>query len=330
MKIAVDGFGGDNAPQEIVKGCIMAVKERKDLSIVITGQKDLLEQLIKQEYYGDRISVYDCADVISCEEEPVIAIRKKKNSSLVKAFELLKQGEADGVVSAGSTGAVLAGGVFILGRIDGVLRPCLVPELPTVKGGFVALADCGANVDCKPEYICQFAKMAAIYHKALHGEEARIGLLNNGVESTKGNETVKAAYGLLKDSGLNFVGNCEARDILSGDFDVVACDGFDGNVALKSAEGTANAVFTLMKEAIYSSSRAKIGALLMKPALKGLKKKLDYSEHGGAAFIGVKYPLVKCHGSSKAKSICAGILQCHAMAENKLCDNIAQAFVSND
>ena len=326
MKIAVDGFGGDNAPQEIVKGAIMAVKARKDLEVVITGKKDLLEQLLAQEYYGDRISVYDCSDVITCEEEPVIAIRKKKDSSLVKTFELLKKGEADGAVSAGSSGAVLAGGVFILGRIDGVLRPCLIPELPTVKGGFVALSDCGANVDCKPEYIYQFAQMGAIYAKAVHDVDARVGLLNNGAEAGKGNDVVKQAYYMLKNSSLNFVGNCEARDILSGDFDVVACDGFDGNIALKSAEGTANAVFTLMKESINSSFRAKLGALLMKPALKSLKKKLDYSEHGGAAVVGIKYPLVKCHGSSKAKSICAGILQCDNMAKNGLCKKIEEAF----
>lgn len=330
MRIAVDGFGGDNAPQEIVKGCIMAVKERKDLSIILTGKKDLLEQLVKQEYYGDRITVYDCADVITCEEEPVLAIRKKKDSSLVKTFELLKNGEADGAVSAGSSGAVLAGGVFILGRIDGVLRPALIPELPTVKGGTVALSDCGANVDCKPEYVCQFGVMGALYQKAVHNVDARVGLLNNGAEATKGNETVKQAYYLLKNAGVNFVGNCEARDLLSGDFDVVACDGFDGNIALKSAEGTANAVFTLMKESINSSFRAKLGALLMKPALKGLKKKLDYSEHGGAAVVGVKYPLVKCHGSSKAKSIAAGILQCDDMAKNGLVDKIAEAFKANE
>jgi len=330
MKIAVDGFGGDNAPQEIVKGCILAVKKNKDLEIVITGKKDLLDQLIHQEYFGDKITVFDCPDVITCEEEPVLAIRKKKNSSLVKVFVLLKNGEADGAVSAGSSGAVLAGGIFILGRIDGVLRPALIPELPTVKGSFVALSDCGANVDCKPEYIEQFAKMGAIYVSAVHGtEKPRVGLLNNGVEEGKGNDTVKASYSLLKSSDLNFVGNCEARDILSGDFDVVACDGFDGNVALKSAEGTAGAVFTLLKEAINSSFRAKLGALLLKPALKGLKKKLDYSEHGGAAVVGVKYPLVKCHGSSKAKSICAGILQCASMAENKLCEKIASAL-NND
>ena len=331
MRIAVDGFGGDYSPQEIVKGCIMAVKKNKDISILLTGKKELLEQLIAQEYYGDKITVVDCDEIITCEEQPVIAIRKKKNSSLVRMLTLLKEGQADGGVSAGSSGAVLAGGIFICERIEGVMRPALIPELPTVKGTTVALSDCGANVDCKPEYIRQFAEMGAIYMKAVRGiERPRVGLLNNGAEEGKGNDVVKQTYEMLKNSSLSFVGNCEARDLLTGNYDVVACDGFDGNIALKSAEGTAGAVFTLLKESIASSFRAKMGALLMKPALKGLKKKLDYTEHGGAAIVGVKYPLVKCHGASKAKSICAGILQCNNMAESKLCDKIAEALSSNE
>lgn len=327
MRIAVDAFGGDNAPEEIIKGAIAAVKADSNLEIILCGNQEICEQMVKQQYLGDRISYVDAQSIITCSEDPIFAIRRKKDSSLYKMLELLKNGEADGGVSAGSTGAVLTGGIFVVGRIEGVSRPALTPELPTITDGTVVLSDCGANVDCTTEYLVQFAKLGAAYMQAVRGiDNPRIGLLNNGAESTKGSAVVKEAFKALSESNLNFVGNCESRYLLSGDFDVVVADGFDGNVALKSAEGTANVVFKLLKQEINSSFRAKLGALLLKPSLKRIMKKMDYTEHGGAAFVGLNKPLVKCHGASKAKSITAGILQCKKMIEGNIVGKIQEAL----
>lgn len=324
MRIAVDGFGGDNSPEEVVKGCIQALKSNDKIEIVLVGNQSILEPMVTKDYSGDRIYYENAESVITCEEDPVMAIRRKKDSSLVRTFQLLKDGSVDGGISAGSSGAVLSAGYFVCKRLEGVSRPCLIPELPTIDGKTVALADCGANVDCTPEYIVQFAQMGVAYMQAVRGlENPRVGILNNGAEATKGNELTKNAFKLLSESNLNFVGSCEARDILSGSFDVVVCDGFDGNIALKSAEGTANAVFKLLKDGIKTSFKAKLGAALLMPVLKGLKKKLDYTEHGGAGLVGIKKPFVKCHGSSKAKTFSAAILQCNEMAEGDLCGKIS-------
>ena len=322
MRIAVDGFGGDNAPQEIVQGVMNALRADRELEVVLTGKVHLMETLTKGETFGGRLTMRQADGVISCEEVPTIAIRTKKTSSLVVALDLVANGEADGLVSAGSTGAVLIGATLKVGRIRGVERPALAPALPTVRGGNVILCDCGANVDCKPSYLVGFARMASAYQKGVYGVEVpRVGLLNNGAESTKGNAFSLEAYRLLSEcEDISFVGNVEARDILSGDVDVVVADGFDGNIALKSAEGTANAVFSMLKQEIMSSFRAKIGALLLKPSFKNLKKKVDYNEHGGAAFLGVKKPVVKAHGSSKAKSICGAILQVRDMIRGNVCE----------
>ncbi|HAE89197.1 MAG TPA: phosphate acyltransferase PlsX [Clostridiales bacterium] len=329
MRIAVDGYGGDNAPQEVVKGVLAALDADKDIEILLTGKKEELAALAGAH---DRLTILDAEEVISCEETPVVAVRTKKNSSLVVALDAVKTGQADGLVSAGSTGAVLIGATLYIGRVKGVERPALAPALPTVKGGNVILCDCGANVDCRPSYLLGFARMAVAYQKGVFGlENPRVGLLNNGAEETKGNAFSVECHGLLKAaSGINFVGNVEARDILSGEVDVVVADGFDGNVALKSAEGTANAVFSLLKQGIYAGgTRAKLGALLLKPVFKGLKKKLDYNEHGGAAFLGLKKPVVKAHGASKAKSVCGAILQVRDMIAGKVSERLAKD-VGND
>ena len=319
IKIALDGFGGDNSPHEIVKGAVQAVAKEEGFSIVITGDQEQIQTLLHEYgYMGNRISIYHTTEIIGCDEEPTLAIRRKKDSSLVKGLELLKKGECDGFISAGSTGAVLAGGIFIVGRMQGVKRPCLCPALPTVKGGTVLLADCGANVDCKVEYLEQFSALACGYAKAVNGvENPRVCLLSNGAEDEKGNDLIKEANSVMR-ANPNFKGNIEARYILSGDCDVVVADGFNGNIALKSAEGTANAVFSLLSQEINSSIRAKLGAGLMLPALKRIKKRMDYTEHGGAAFLGVKKPMVKLHGSTKAKSVCAGILQVKSMIDGDL------------
>jgi len=325
MKIVVDGYGGDNAPSEVIKGALAALAIDPELQVVLTGKTEEIQSLLKGENCGGRLSFAEAPDVISCEETPMVAVRTKKNSSLVVALDLVAAGEADGLVSAGSTGAVLIGATLKIGRIKGVERPALAPALPTIKGGNVILCDCGANVDCKPSYLVGFAKMASAYQKGVYGvQEPRVGLLNNGAESTKGNAFSVEAYRLLSECpDIRFVGNVEARYILSGDVDVVVADGFDGNIALKSAEGTANAVFALLKQEVCSSFRAKLGALLLKPAFKKLKKKVDFNEHGGAAFLGVKKPVVKAHGASKAKSVCGAILQVRDMVKGGVSEMVS-------
>ena len=333
MRIAVDGYGGDYSPSEVVKGVLAALDLDKDIEILLTGKK---EELIALAGERDRLIIRDAREVISCEEVPTVAVRTKKDSSLVVALDAVKDGDADGLVSAGSTGAVLIGATLKIGRVKGVERPALAPALPTVKGGNVILCDCGANVDCRPSYLVGFARMAQAYQKGVFGlAEPRVGLLNNGAEETKGNAFSVECHQLLKAAeGINFVGNVEARDILSGEVDVVVADGFDGNVALKSAEGTANAVFSLLKQGIYAGgTRAKLGALMLKPVFKGLKRTLDYNEHGGAAFLGLKKPVVKAHGSSKAKSVCGAILQVRDMITGGVSEMLAadlQKDVKND
>ncbi len=326
MRIAVDGYGGDNAPVEVVKGVLAALQEDSSLEILLTGKAEELFALAGKH---SRLFIKDAREVISCEETPTVAVRTKKDSSLVVALDAVKDGEADGLVSAGSTGAVLIGATLKIGRVKGVERPALAPALPTVTGGNVILCDCGANVDCRPTYLVGFARMAVAYQKGVFGVgNPRVGLLNNGAEETKGNAFSRECFSLLKEAAdINFVGNVEARDILSGDVDVVVADGFDGNVALKSAEGTANAVFSLLKKGILSGGLgAKLGALLLKPVFKGLKRTLDYNEHGGAAFLGLKKPVVKAHGSSKAKSICGAILQVRDMVAGGVSERLSEAF----
>ncbi|NCA67771.1 MAG: phosphate acyltransferase PlsX [Clostridia bacterium] len=317
MKIVVDGYGGDNAPYEIVKGAVQAVNQDKDLEVIITGNEEALKHIIAEFYSGARITIVDAPEVITCEEVPTIAIRRKKNSSLVKALTILKEKDVDGFVSAGSTGAVLAGGIFTLGRLNGVKRPALAPVLPTMKGGNVMLIDCGANIECKVEHLVQFAIMGICYMQAVYAiANPKVGLLSNGAENEKGSDLIRTTNSSLRAMDINFAGNVEARDIVSGDYDVIVADGFNGNIALKSAEGTANMVFAALKEEIGKSFKAKIGALLMKSSFKALKKRLDYTEYGGAAFLGVLKPLIKTHGSTKAKSIAASILQAKKMAES--------------
>ncbi len=313
MRIAVDGYGGDYSPTEVVKGVLAALEADKEIEILLTGKAEELSRLAGEQ---DRLIIRDAREVISCDETPTVAVRTKKDSSLVVALDAVKDGEADGLVSAGSTGAVLIGATLKIGRVKGVERPALAPALPTVTGGNVILCDCGANVDCKPTYLVGFARMASAYQKGVFGvADPRVGLLNNGAEESKGNAFSVECHQLLKEAkGIRFIGNVEARDILSGEVDVVVADGFDGNIALKSAEGTANAVLSLLKQGIYGGGlRAKLGALLLKPVFKGLKHTLDYNEHGGAAFLGLKKPVVKAHGSSKAKSILGAILQVRDM-----------------
>lgn len=327
MKIVVDIFGGDKAPSETVKGCVEVINERTDLTIIMTGDSAKIEaELKKYEYDTSKVEVVHAPDIITNEESPTTAIKTKKESSLVKAFDVLKaQEDVIGILSAGSTGAILTGSVLKVGRIKGVVRPALAPLLPTITGGDVCLIDCGANVDCRADYLVQFALMGISYMKSVYGiESPRVGLVSLGTEDKKGNELTKEVFALLKDLPINFVGNMEARDALSGDYDVLVADGFVGNVLLKSVEGTAQMVMKKLKEAIYSSTSAKIGYLFMKKAFKQLKKDLDYNARGGAPFLGIEKIVIKAHGSSNSVSIAAAVRQIIKMYDGRLIDNIKE------
>lgn len=313
MKILIDAFGGDNAPDEIIAGTVQAVSENSDFTAVLVGDENIInEKLNAYSYDKKRIEVLDAKEVITCEEEPTLAIRRKPNSSICVAFKELKENEeVKAFVSAGSTGAVLVGATLKLGRITGVNRPALCPVIPTVKEGKqVLLLDSGANADCKPINLCQFAVMGSTYAQALGIKEPKVALLSNGTEDEKGNALNHEVFPVLKSmKTINFVGNIEARDILSGDIDVVVTDGFSGNVALKSMEGTVNTIFSALKEEIYSSVKGKIGGLLLKKSFKNLKGRLDYNKKGGALFLGVNKTVIKAHGSSKRLAIKNAILQ---------------------
>lgn len=310
MKIAVDIFGGDNSPSALIDGCVDAAKLYGDVEFIFTGDERIITDYMSEKGYGSsRISIIDAPETITCGEQPTVAIKRKKNSSLVKALELVASKEADAFVSAGSTGAVLAGATLIVRRIKGVKRPALAPVMPTVKGP-VLLIDCGANVDCKPNYLQQFAVMGSAYMKKVCGIDApRVGLINNGAEAEKGNELTKSAYKLLENTDINFVGNCEARYTMTGDYDVLVCDGFVGNAVLKCTEGVARSVMSIMKQELMASPITKLGALISKSGFKRVKKRMDYTEYGGAPLLGINGCIIKAHGSSNAKAITSAIGQ---------------------
>ena len=304
MRIVVDGMGGDNAPKSNVEGVVSAIKEY-GIDIIITGDKDVLEKEFKNyEFDKSKLEIVHTTEVIENEDKPVKAIRSKKDSSMVVALNLVKEGKADAIVSAGSTGALLAGGTFIVGRIKGINRPCLCPALPNVERKMTLIADGGANADCKVRNLVEFAAMTNIYSKKVLGiENPRISLANIGAEEGKGNELVKEAYEELKNMDINFIGNLEARDVINNKADVIVCDGFTGNILLKSTEGVAMSVMKLLKETFMSSTKGKIGAMLLKDDLKEIKSFMDYSEYGGAPLLGVNGGVIKAHGSSNGKAI---------------------------
>ena len=327
MKVIVDAFGGDYSPEETVLGAIDALNAKSSLTVVLTGDESRISDVLKgQSYDASRLTVVNAPDVVTNNDVPTDAVRTKKDSSLVKGLELLAtDDEAQAFVSTGATGAVLVGAYMKIGRIKGISRPALAPSLPTVKGKPVILCDCGANVDCKPLNILHFAIMASAFSSAVTDTvKPVVGLLSNGAEAKKGNELNKEAYALLSECPhIDFKGNCEARDLLSGDFDVVVCDGFNGNIALKSAEGTAGAIFSVLMDGINKGGlRAKLGALLLKPVLKGVKNKMDYNSQGGACFLGLNKVVVKAHGAAKRKSVCAAILQARRLAKSGVVEKI--------
>jgi len=324
MKLALDAMGGDHAPKEIVLGAIKAVQAFDDLHICLVGDEAKIKEHLTPH---DRISILHTEEVILGTDEPVKAVRRKKNSSMVLAAKLVSDGEADGCISAGNTGALMATGLFIVGRIEGIERPALAPTLPTIGGEGFLLLDVGANVDAKPEHLLQNAIMGSIYAEKVRGvKNPRVGLLNIGTEEKKGNELSKLAFDLIKEAPVNFIGNVEARDLLDGVADVVVTDGFTGNMVLKTIEGTALSVFKMLKTTLYSSLKTKLAAAVLKPDLMQLKAKMDYSEYGGAGLFGLKAPVIKAHGSSDANSVYNAIRQTRDMVEKKVAPTIKDAI----
>lgn len=328
VRIVIDTIGGDNGAAVCVKGAVKAVKKNPNISIILTGHADELNKLLASEKYdGSGIEVINAAEEISLHEKPVEAVRKKKESSLVIAMNLLKEGKADALISAGSSGAVLAGGQFIIGRAKGVKRAPLAPLIPTT-GEPSLLIDCGANVDAKPEVLVQFAKMGSIYMESVMGvENPRVAIVNIGAEEEKGNALVKETYPLLKAcTDINFIGNIEARQIPFGEADVVLTEAFVGNIILKLYEGIAKMILGELKGAIMASPKAKFGGMLIKESLLEMKSKFSASNKGGAPLLGLKGLVVKIHGNSKEEEVISAIEQCRAFVENDVSGKIVKGF----
>ncbi|MGV3465747.1 MAG: phosphate acyltransferase PlsX, partial [Heyndrickxia sp.] len=324
MKIAIDAMGGDHAPKEIVLGVNKAIEAFKDVEILLYGVESQINQYLQP---NSRVKVIHTDEVITGTDEPVKAVRRKKDASMVLMAQAVANGEADACISAGNTGALMASGLFIVGRIEGIDRPALAPTLPTIDGkGFVML-DLGANAEAKPEHLVQFAIMGSIYANKVRGiNNPRVGLLNIGTEEKKGNELTKNAFELLKETDINFVGNIESRELLNGPADVVVTDGFTGNMVLKSIEGTASSVFSLLKKTLTSSFKSKIAALLVKSDLLELKNMMDYSEYGGAGLFGIKAPVIKAHGSSNANALYNAVRQAREMVLHDVTTTVKDAI----
>lgn len=326
MKIAIDAMGGDHAPKEAVLGAIRAVKEYDDLEILLVGDEKKINEYITPH---ERITILHTEEQILATDEPVRAVRRKKQASMVLAAQAVADGSADACISAGNTGALMAAGLFVVGRIKGIERPALAPTLPTLNGDGFLLLDVGANSEARPEHLLQFAIMGSVYAEKVRGiSKPRVGLLNIGTEEKKGNDLTKAAYELLKHAPIHFVGNVESRDLMNGVADVVVTDGFTGNMVLKSVEGTALSMFKMVKEAMMSNLKSKIAASVLKPELMGIKKKMDYSEYGGAGLFGLKAPVIKAHGSSDSNAFFNAIRQTKTMVQYDVSQTI-QSYIED-
>ena len=326
--IALDAMGGDHAPDAIVEGAVRALRKYDDIRILLAGPEEKLQEMTASAGdVKDRIEIVNATQVIEMDEAPMMAVRAKKDSSLVVAMNAVREGRAGAVVSAGSTGALLAGGMFKIGRIAGIERPALAPVLPGLKKNFM-LIDSGANVDCQPRYLLQFGLMGSVYMKSvLDVKDPQVGLVNIGSEAEKGNKLTKETYAMMQQqSGYCFAGNCEARDIFTGNYDVVVADGFDGNIILKHTEGLAKALFTMIKDELMASLGTKIGAMLAKPAFRKVKRRMDYNAVGGAPLLGVNGAVVKAHGSSGAEAIENAIRQARRMLEGDVVGKIREGL----
>lgn len=332
VNVALDAMGGDNAPAAIVQGAIDAVKASSEVKVFLVGKEELIrKELTACSYDEKRIEIVDAREVIEMAEPPVMAIRKKKDSSIVRALQLVKEGTCDAFVSAGSSGAVLVGGQLVVGRIKGVERPPLAPLIPTLKGASL-LVDCGANVDARPSHLVQFAQMGSVYMENVLGiANPRVAIVNIGAEEEKGNALVKETFPLLKAaSQINFIGSIEARDIPTGKADVIVCEAFVGNVILKLYEGVGGALIQTVKQSMMTSLRSKIGALMVKPALKEGLKAFQLEEHGGAPLLGLNGLVVKTHGSSKAVEIKNTILQCQTFKNQDINGKIKKIIIKEE
>lgn len=328
VNVALDAMGGDNAPDEMIRGAIDAVNKAPDIHVCLVGQEEKINAFLSScSYHREQISVVNATEVIETGEHPVNAIRKKKDSSIVKALELVKSGEADAFVSAGNSGAILVGGQTIVGRIKGVERPPFAPLIPTAAGVSLLL-DSGANVDARSSHLVQWARMGSIYMENVMGvKNPRVAIVNVGVEEEKGNALVKETFPLLKECpDINFIGSIEAREIPNGGADVIVCDAFVGNVILKLYEGVGSVLIKSVKKGLMSSLKSKIGALLIKDALKSTLKSFDASEYGGAPMLGLKGLVVKTHGNAKAKEVTTSILQCRKFKEQAINDKMNEIF----
>ncbi|KHD86171.1 phosphate acyltransferase PlsX [Heyndrickxia ginsengihumi] len=324
MRLAIDAMGGDHAPKEIILGINRAIKQFQDVEFTLYGDENKIKQYLEPT---TRVEIIHTDEVISGTDEPVRAVRRKKNASMVLMAQAVADGKADACISAGNTGALMTSGLFIVGRIEGLERPALAPIIPTIDGqGFVML-DLGANADAKPEHLLQFAIMGSIFAEKVRGiKNPRVGLLNIGTEEKKGNELTKKTFQLLKDADLNFIGNVESRDLLQRPADVVVTDGFTGNIVLKTIEGTASSVFSMLKQVFYKNMKTKMAAMLVKSDLSDLKGMMDYTEYGGSGLFGLKAPVIKAHGSSNANAIYHAVRQAREMVQHDVITKIKDAI----
>ncbi len=326
MKIIVDAMGGDNAPKEIVKGSVEAV-EKLGVEVVLVGREEAVKaELAECGYNGEAITVHNAEEVISNDDDPIAAIRHKKDSSMRVGLSLLAKGEGDAFVSAGSTGALISGATLIVKRIKGIRRAALAPVLPSVNGNYL-LIDSGATAECTPGFLKQFGIMGSVYMKKVMGiENPRVGLVNIGTEEEKGTEVIRQANKLLKEVPINYIGYVESREVPLGGADVVVCDGFTGNVILKFMEGMGSAFSKMLKGVFFKNAMSKVAALIVKSGIKEIKASMDYTEHGGAPVLGVRGPVVKAHGSSNAKAFYNAIRQCKKIVDGNLVGDITDGI----
>ncbi|XID95188.1 phosphate acyltransferase PlsX [Paenibacillaceae bacterium WGS1546] len=326
MRIAIDAMGGDNAPQAHVESALSAAAEWPDTQLILVGRPDVLEPLIGPGGPGN-VSIEPAAEVIASDDEPVRAVRRKTDASMVVAGRMVKEGRADAMISAGNTGALMATGLLVVGRMKGIDRPGLAAIFPTLDNKGLLALDMGANMDAKPEHLLQYALMGSLYRSKVHGiAQPRVGLLNVGTEAAKGNELTKLAFGLLENAPIRFVGNVEARDVLDGACDVIVCDGFSGNILLKALEGAAQSIFKLLKEELTSSLTSKLAAGVLKPSFRRVRERMDYNEYNGAPLLGINGLVVKGHGSSNAKAMKTAIRQTRTAIGNRLIASLAEEF----